>query len=99
MRSKRKGKSGEREIVTLASAAGLIAERTWTTAMSADATLRRCDVTIEGHKFQVKRVAGGFKSLYNAIRDVEGVLIRQDGEEWLAVIPIEQLFRLYDPNN
>ncbi len=54
-RSRAKGKRGEREIVRLARAAGLAAERTWHLAQSPSEIGRCCDVLIAGQPYQVKR--------------------------------------------
>ena len=87
LKSKRKGKRGEREVVTLARQHGLPAERTWATAQATDPTLRRCDVLVAGRKAQVKVAANGFNSLYDALDGVEMAFLRADRSPWLVVLP------------
>ena len=72
-RSRAKGKRGEREIVALARAAGLNAERTWQTAQSPDAQERCCNVRIAGRAYQVKRQRDGFAPLYDGLEHVSGL--------------------------
>ena len=86
LRSRSKGKCGEREIVRLAAAAGLRAERTWHQAQSPDAADLCCDVRIAGQPFQVKRRRNGFADLYDGLTNVAGLFIRGDGCEWLVVL-------------
>ena len=93
-RSRTKGAIGEREIVRLARAAGLDAERTWQTAQSPDVTVRACDVRIAGLPVQVKITANGFGSLYGALEGVELLFVRADRHEWLAVVRAQELLRL-----
>jgi hypothetical protein len=95
--SRRKGADGEREIVSLAHAAGLDASRTWHLAQSPDAAVRRCDVRIAGRAYQVKRSRDGFGPLYEALSNVAGLFVRTDGREWLAVLPAETLLQLLKP--
>jgi len=94
LKSRRKGKRGEREIVVLARTHGLQAERTWHTAQASDPTVRRCDVRVAGRPAQVKVAANGFKSLYDALEDVEMAFLRADRCPWLAVLPAESLMAL-----
>jgi hypothetical protein len=96
--SRSKGKRGEREVVALARAAGLDAQRTWETAQSRDARERRCDVRIAGRPFQVKRQRDGFAGLYDALRDVDGAFVRADGREWLVVLCAERFLELLKGN-
>lgn len=93
-RSRSKGKRGEREVVALARAAGLAADRTWHTAQSADPLERACDVRIAGQPFQVKRRSNGFGELYDGVANVAGLFVRSDGRDWIAVVPAEALLRL-----
>lgn len=93
-RSTAKGKRGEREIVRLARAAGLAAERTWHTAQSPDARERCCDVRIGGRPAQVKVAADRFRALYEALDGVDMAFVRADRQQWLAVLPAEVLLRL-----
>lgn len=93
-KSRAKGKRGEREVVALARAAGLSAERTWHSAQSADPRERACDVRIAGQPFQVKRRSNGFGELYEGLANVAGLFVRSDGRDWLAVVPAEDYLRL-----
>jgi hypothetical protein len=97
LKSRRKGANGEREIVALAGAAGLRAERTWHTAQSPDAEERCCDVLIAGQPAQVKIAADGFRALYAALEGVQLAFVRADRQPWLAVLPAEKLLRLLQP--
>lgn len=92
--SRGKGKRGEREIVSLARAAGLSAERTWQTAQCLDGIERCCDVRIAGTPHQVKRRRGGFSVLYDGLENVAGLFLRSDGREWLVVIRAEDYLKL-----
>jgi len=96
-RSRAKGRRGEQEVVRLARAAGLPAERTWHTAQSPDARERACDVLIAGHPAQVKIAADGFRALYAALEGVELAFVRADRQPWLVVLPAEKLLRLLQP--
>lgn len=96
-KSRSKGKRGEREVVRLARAAGLPAQRTWETAQSPDAAARKCDVLIAGQPAQVKIAADGFRVLYEALDGVDMAFVRADRREWLAVLPAEALLRLLKP--
>lgn len=92
-RNREKGKEGEREVVNMAKAAGLIAERAWTTAYSKYDKDRVIDVVIEGEPFQVKRTQG-FGRVFKEMLGVSGLFIRQAREEWMVVIPARQYFTL-----
>ena len=94
LKSQQKGKRGEREVVALARAAGLPAERTWATAQAVDSTLRRCDVLVAGRKAQVKVAADGFRKLYDALEGVEMAFLRADRSSWLVVLPAEEFLQL-----
>lgn len=94
LKSKRKGRLAEQEVVRLARAAGLPAERTWQTAQATDPTLRRCDVLVAGHKAQVKVAADGFRTLYDALDGVEMAFLRADRCSWLVLLPAEDYLRL-----
>jgi alpha-D-ribose 1-methylphosphonate 5-triphosphate synthase subunit PhnH len=94
LRSRRKGKRGERELVALARQLGLEAERTWQTAQAADPAARQCDVRIAGRAAQVKVAARGFKRLYEALDGVALAFLRQDRREWLALLPATELFAM-----
>lgn len=92
--SQRKGADGEREVVALARAACLDAQRTWETSQAADAAVRRCDVRIAGRAYQVKRSRDGFGPLYEALSNVAGLFVRADGREWLAVLRAEDYLKM-----
>lgn len=93
-KSRRKGKSAEREIVSLAREHGLTAVRTWQTAQSPDPVTRKCDVRVAGRSFQVKVSANGFKKLYDELEDVCGFFLRRDRGEWLVVLRAEDYLQL-----
>jgi hypothetical protein len=93
-RNREKGQEGEREIVHMAQAAGLYAERSWRAAQSRDENVRSIDVVIEGEPFQVKLVSKGFKGLFEALAGVSGFFIREPKKEWVVVIPARQYFAL-----
>lgn len=97
--SKSKGKRGEREIVVLARAHGLEAERTWHTAQDAGAATRCCDVKIAGRPAQVKRAAAGFSKLYDGLSNVELLFIRTDGREWIACLEAKRLMKMIQGKN
>lgn len=94
LKSRNKGKRGEREVVQLALAHDIPATRCWQTAQSSDPIERQCDVTIGGLKVQVKITADGFQSLYAALQGVDLACIRADRQEWLAVLPLATLLPL-----
>jgi hypothetical protein len=94
LRSRAKGKRGERELVRLARQCGLDARRTWQTAQATDPAARRCDVRIAGHAGQVKVAQRGFETLYHALDGVSFAFVRQDRKPWLAVVPAETLLEL-----
>lgn len=92
--SRTKGKVGEREVVNMARECGLEAERTWQTAQCPDATTRACDVTVAKMPHQVKFYKRGFAALYAGLEGVAGLFVRENGREWLAVIPAETYLAL-----
>ena len=92
--SKTEGKRGEREVVSLARAAGLDAERTWQTAQSADPVTRCCDLLIAGRPAQVRLRGSGFRAIYDALENVEMAFVRADHRPWVAVLPACRLFEL-----
>lgn len=67
LKSKRKGRRAEQELVRLARQHGLRAVRTWQTSQSSNPTERRCDVLLEGRPVQVKMSADGFGQLYSSL--------------------------------
>ena len=86
LRSKRKGRRGEQEVVRLARQHGLPAERTWATAQATDPTLRRCDVKVAGRLAQDKVASDGFRTFYEALNGVEMAFLRADRRPWLAAM-------------
>ena len=93
-RSRTKGKRGEREVVALARAAGLDAERTWQTAQSDDPATRCCDILVAGRPAQVRLRGSGFGALYDALENVDMAFVRADHRPWVAVLPALRLFEL-----
>lgn len=94
-RSKRKGGTGERDVVNLAKSLGLEAKRTWETAANQDPRLRKTDVLIEDMRVQVKFKKGGFGALYRALDGVDVAFVRQNNEKWLAVMPAKDYLWLF----
>lgn len=94
LRSRQKGKRGEREVVALARRYGLEAERTWQTAQASDPKLRASDVRVAGRPYQVKRVKYGFRQLYRELEHVAGLFLRADGQPWLVVLRADDFLRL-----
>lgn len=92
-RSKRKGRSGEQQVVNLAKSLGLEAKRTWETAANQDPRLRKTDVVIEDIRVQVKFKKGGFGALYRALEGVDVAMVRQNGKGWLVVMPVEDYLK------
>ncbi len=92
--SRDKGARGEREVVALALAAGLPAQRSWATAQSPDAATRACDVLVGALRCQVKLRKAGFGVLYGALANVDAAFVRADGKRWLAVLPAETLLAM-----
>ena len=97
LKSKRKGRRGEQEIVLLARAAGLGAVRTWETAQSLNEVERKCDVLVDGKAAQVKLLASGLQPVYKALEGVCLAFVRQDRHEWLAILPAREFFKLLAP--
>jgi len=94
LKSRAKGKRGERELVRLARQHGLEAERTWQTAQAANPAERACDVRVAGQPAQVRIARRGFLPLYKALDGVAVAFVRQDRKPWLAVLPADQLFSM-----
>src|SRR5271154_2765468 len=94
LKSRRKGRRAEQEIVVLAHAAGLPAKRTWHTAQDADPLVRCCDVMICGLRAQVRVRTDGFKAVYDAMDGVEIAFVRADRQPWLAVMSASRVFEL-----
>lgn len=90
---RRKGASGEREVVSLSRKVGLEARRTWETAQSR--INPECDVVISDRNFpfQVKR-RKNFKFLYDSLKGVHGTFLRGDNQSWLALLPAEEFLKL-----
>jgi hypothetical protein len=98
LKSRRKGADGEREVVTLAHAAGLRAERTWHTSQSPDATVRCCDVRIAGQPYQVQVGKDGFERIYRELAGVRGFVLRRDRAEWLIALRLADFLALLAEN-
>ncbi len=81
--------------MNLARAAGIAAERTWSTAFSFDTAERACDVLIGGRACQVKRRKRAWGDLYRALSDVELVAVRSDEHPWLVVLRLEDFLQSY----
>ena len=93
--SRSKGKCGEREVVAMARARGLSAERTWQLAQSPDHSERCCDMRISGRAYQVRGRAGdGFERLYARLDGLEGLFVLTDSQERLAVVRAEDYLGL-----
>lgn len=89
-----KGRRAEQELVNLARAAGLRAERTWHLAQHPDPAMRRCDVLLNGKPAHVKVSRDGFAQLYGGLEAVEFLFVRADRREWLAVVRAGELMKL-----
>ena len=98
MKSRRKGKAAEREVVKLAQQHGLEARRTWQNAQAGDPLERRCDVTVAGRRCQVKVAADGFRQLYAGLESVDTLFVRSDRHEWIAALPADQFLELLRPH-
>lgn len=89
---RRKGASGEREIVNLLKAAGIPAKRI---SMMETGGIDKGDIEVAGKKAQVKR--GNFvpKFFYTARCEGETYLfVRRDKEKWLVTMDFEEFIRL-----
>jgi len=93
-RSRSKGRRSEQEVVRLARAVGLHAERTWHLAQSPNEVERCCDLQIAGRPYQAKRRHQGFAELYEGLEHVAGLFIRADGREWLVCLRAEDYLKL-----
>ena len=98
LRSRRKGKRGERELVRLARQHGHVARRTWQTAQADGPVARQCDVSVAGRTAQVKVAARGFDRLYQMLDGVEVAFVRQDHKPWLAIVPATDLLDMFTDN-
>jgi len=93
--AKRKGSNGEREVVNLARAAGLTAERAYASNGRALGHSEDVDAEIAGYRIQVKRRA----KIASYVKPPEGAdmtLIREDRGPWYAVIPYTLLLELLE---
>jgi len=99
--SKRKANRHEREIVKAAEAAGLEAERAYASNGQSLGEVKECDVLVRGRdddvldalRIQAKRR----KTIASYLEPPEGtdcVVVREDRDENLAVVPLKMLFRL-----
>jgi hypothetical protein len=94
LKSRRKGANGEREVVTVARAAGLESERTWHLAQSPEAAERACDVRIAGQPYQVQIDRDGFARIYRELAGVRGYIFRRDRGEWLIALRLGEYLDL-----
>lgn len=99
LKSRSKGKRGEREIARLARQFGLQARRSWELAQHPDPRMRASDVEIVGRRYEVKRSRDGFRTLYRELEYVAGLFLRADSRQWLAVVPAERLLALVASSN
>jgi len=93
--SKRKGSAAEREVVNLAKAAGLPAERAYASNGRALGHTEDVDALIANLRVQVKRRA----KIASYVKPPEGAdmtLLREDRGPWYAVIPYNMLLNLLE---
>ena len=86
LKSKRKGKRGEREVVALARRYGVDASREWHRATSTDQNDRVRDIQVAGDYYQVQVSANGFQRIYQELRGVRGYFFRQNRGEWVVAL-------------
>lgn len=91
--SKRKGSNGEREVVNLAKAAGLEAERAYASNGRALGHPEDVDALIAGMPVQVKRRAR-IATYILPPPGAAATILRPDRGEWLAVLPYATLLKL-----
>ena len=91
--SKRKGNFYEREIVKQAQAMGLNSERAYASNGKSLGLSEKVDVVVNGVSIQAKRRKVIAKYI-NIPKDVDMVVIRQDGGESLAVVPFKKILEL-----
>lgn len=95
--AKRKGNTGEREVVNLAKGRGLKAERAYASNGRSLGMAEDVDALIAGLPVQVKRRA----RIAGYITPPEGAtvtVLRADRGEWLAVMPYSLLLDLLEVN-
>lgn len=91
--SKRKGNTGEREVVNLARQHRVHAERAYASNGKALGEAETVDAIIHNLRAQIKRRA----TIATYIKPPEGAditILREDHGQWLAVIPYETLLTL-----
>ena len=96
LKSKRKGSGFEREVVNALRALGVAAERV---PLSGAAGGSYCDdvtapVLGEDKRFECKRRASGFKTLYGWLSPTYGLIVRDDHCPALVVLRLEDFARL-----
>jgi Holliday junction resolvase len=99
--SKRKGNRFEREIVRTAEAKGLEAERAYASNGQSLGEVKACDVLIRGRdddvldalRVQAKRRKSHAQYLHPP-DGTDAVVLREDREDALAIVPLEILFDL-----
>ena len=91
--SKRKGNTGEREVVNLARQHQIHAERAYASNGRALGQAETVDAIIDQYRTQIKRR----KTIATYIKPPEGTdmtILREDHGQWLAVIPYTTLLKL-----
>jgi len=99
--SKRKGNRFEREVVRTAEAKGLEAERAYASNGQSLGEVKACDVLIRGRdddvldalRIQAKRRKSHAQYLHPP-DGTDAVVLREDREDALAIVPLEILFDL-----
>jgi len=91
LRSKRKGSGFEREVVRALQDRGLAAERVPLSgavggSYTDDIT---CPVLGVDWRFECKRRARGFATIYSMLGNADGLFIRDDHERTLVVLPLD----------
>jgi Holliday junction resolvase len=95
--SKRKGNRFEREVVKAAEDAGLEADRAYASNGQSLGEVEECDVLVEGGEAPLRVQAKRRKSHAQYLHPPEGtdaVVLREDREEALAIVPLEMLLQL-----
>lgn len=96
LRSKRKGYEFERETVLALQAHGLAAERVPLSGSQGGTYVDdvTCPVQGEDKRFECKRRASGFKTLYGWLSSSYGLIVRDDKCPALVVLRLEDFARL-----
>lgn len=91
--SKRKGSTGERDVVKRAREHGLTAERAYASNGRSLGMTETVDVVIDARGYQVKR-RSAIATYIKPPHGTHGTIIREDHGTWLAVITLDTLFEL-----